>query len=235
MLKIFHSDIHCTMHISSAVVSADLSQCYDAVVHAIAMMAMRAFVVPAVAIKLVITFLQTMYFWLRTAHGVSTAPFHGTPANPFMGLSQGSGWEPSGFTAVLTLTIDTYKDAGNGVAYVSPVTMATMFLVAILFVNDTGLLMRAVSTSTTDRKFWTSIQKALDNWAGIVMVTGGSVKPKKCQVSVNLWRFERGVVKLKTRRRLPKTPITVLQKDRSRARIPLLELGKSRKMLGFYS
>ena len=46
MLKILHNDIHRTMNINSAVVSADLKNCYDAAYHLIASIAVRAMGVP---------------------------------------------------------------------------------------------------------------------------------------------------------------------------------------------
>ena len=42
MLKKFHNDIHRTMHINSAVVSANLKNCYDAIHHSIASIAVQA-------------------------------------------------------------------------------------------------------------------------------------------------------------------------------------------------
>ena len=64
MLRIFHNDIHRTMHINSAVISADLKNCYDAVHHLIASIAVQAMGVPVLAVKLVLSCLQTMLFWL---------------------------------------------------------------------------------------------------------------------------------------------------------------------------
>ena len=61
-LKVFHNDIHRTMYIPSQLVSADLDNCYDAVQHAISCIALHAFGVPDLAISLILTSLQTMFF-----------------------------------------------------------------------------------------------------------------------------------------------------------------------------
>jgi len=64
MSKTLHNDIHRTLHLPSAVVSADLKECYDAVNHAICSVGLQAFGVPILAIKLMLLVLQTMSFWL---------------------------------------------------------------------------------------------------------------------------------------------------------------------------
>ena len=86
MLKMFHNDIHQTMHINSAVVSADLKNCYNAIHHLIVNIAVQAMGVPVLAVKLVISCLQTMLFWLRIAHGITETPFGCTTSKTFMTL-----------------------------------------------------------------------------------------------------------------------------------------------------
>jgi hypothetical protein len=86
MLKMFHNDIHQTMHINFVVVSADLKNCYNAAHHSIASISVQAMGVPVLAVKLVLLWLQTIFFWLRTVHGIAKTPFGGTASKPFMTL-----------------------------------------------------------------------------------------------------------------------------------------------------
>ena len=94
MIKCLHNDINRTLHIPAAVVSADLGNCYDAVNHAMCSIALQAFGVPVLAVKLMLSCLQTMFFWLKTAFGTSKQPFCGSLDFPFLGLGQGSGGAP---------------------------------------------------------------------------------------------------------------------------------------------
>ena len=64
MLNILHNDTHCTMYINSAVVSADLKNWYNAVHHLVTSIAVQAMEVPVLTVKLVLSCLQTMFFWL---------------------------------------------------------------------------------------------------------------------------------------------------------------------------
>ena len=64
MLNILHNDIHRTMHINSAVVGADLKNCYNAIHHSIASIAVQATGISVLSVKLVLSCLQTIFFWL---------------------------------------------------------------------------------------------------------------------------------------------------------------------------
>ena len=189
MLKVYHNDMHRTVHIPSVVISADLANCYDAVQHAVSCIALRGFGVPHLAISMVLMCLQTMFFWLRTAFGVCSNPFHSTTENPFFGLAQGSGFALPTFQAVSTLMINAYKSMGNGCTYFFPVTLTIFAFGAILYVDDTELLMRVQLPTTPDMKFFNMIQKLLSNWAAIVMATGASIKQKKSYVRISSYCF----------------------------------------------
>lgn len=85
MLKILHCDINRTMYLPYSVVSADFANCYGAVNHGIAALAILAFGVPHIAVEIFLTCLQSMYFWLRTAFGISGTLFHDTyNGQPFL-------------------------------------------------------------------------------------------------------------------------------------------------------
>lgn len=194
MIKVLHNDIHRTLHIPSAVVSADLANCYDAVNHAICSIALQAFGVSIMAIRLMLSCLQTVYFWLLTAFGVADKPFHGTPEFPFFGLGQGKGMTPGCFTVDSTLMINAYKRLGYGCHYTSCVTGVVFFLAAVLYVDDTDLLLR-VSTPRqmrSDKDFFTHIQNTINDWGRPFITTGGSLKPIKSYVSVNSYKFQGG-------------------------------------------
>ena len=231
MMKILHCDVHRTLHVPYSVVSADLANCYDAVNHAVAALALLCFGVPHMAIKLVLTCLQSMFFWLRTAFGISATPFHGTAVNPFFGISQGGGFAPPTFQAVSALMINAYKDFGHGVQFISPVTGTVLFFAAVLYVDDTDLLLRADTPECTDEEFFGKIQRAVRDWARIVMVTGGSLKPAKCHASIGSFKYVNGVAKLKTSRSSNVT-LLVPQKDAPDETIDIIKPTDSKKTLG---
>ena len=235
MLKKFHNDIHRTMHINSAVVSADLKNCYDAVHHLIASIAVQAMGVPLMAVKLVLSCLQPMFFWLRTAHGVAETPFGGTTSKPFMTLGQGGGHSPSHFTGVYTLMILSYKKLGHGCCYTSAILGVVFLFAAILYVVDTDLLLRVNNITDTDEEFIKLIQNAVMDWGLLVQATGGSLNKKKCYVSINSFKFVGGKAVLKKAFELPAKVIIISQPDGIDVPIPIIDPTMSKKTLGVLS
>jgi hypothetical protein len=235
MMKILHNDIHRTMHIPSAVVSADLRNCYDSVLHSILSIGLQSVGVPLLAIKLVMLTLQTMSFWLLTAFGESKQAFGGTTDNPFFGISQGGGWSPSAFAIDSTLMINAYKRLGHGCNYISAITGTIFFFAAILYVDDTDLLVIARSPTEPLEEFYSRIQSFLWDWAKLVQASGGSLKPPKCYVSINTYKFVGGKARVQKLREAAAPTFTVPQPDGSTAEIITIEPTTAKKTLGVWT
>jgi hypothetical protein len=109
LCKVLFCDYVRALHIIAGIPSVDLGNCYDAVSHPIASIALQAFRVPLLTVVLALSVLQTMTFYLRTGYGVSKNGYGGTVDDPTFGLGQGNGMAPSGFTAVSSLMDEAYK------------------------------------------------------------------------------------------------------------------------------
>ena len=131
--------------------------------------------------------------------------------------------------------INAYKSMGHGCIYISPVTLTFFTLAAILYVDDTDLLMRARGPRTPDRKFCEEIQRAINAWAEIVIATGGSIKTKKSYVSINSYRFREGKAILKRRRCMPRKFFTVPQPSGQTDKIEVIETSEAKKTLGVFT
>ena len=92
----FFCGIARALHRTAAVESVDLANCYDAVAHPIANLALQSFKVCATMVAMMLSILQTMKFYLRTGFGQSTTSYGETKDDPTMGLAQGNGAAPPG-------------------------------------------------------------------------------------------------------------------------------------------
>jgi hypothetical protein len=106
-----------------------------------------------------------MTFYLRTGYGVSQQGYGGSPYDPTFGIGQGNGMAPSGFLAVSTLMIETY--AWSGVQFI---------LAAIIYVDDTDLLIVACSLDIHLDDFFHQTQEAVMDWGLIIQATGTGTK-----------------------------------------------------------
>jgi hypothetical protein len=71
LCKVLFCDYVCVLHIVAGIPSVDLGNCYNAVSHPIASIALQAFKVPLLTVVLSLSVLQTMTFYLRTGYGMS--------------------------------------------------------------------------------------------------------------------------------------------------------------------
>ena len=106
-----------------------------------------------------------------------------------MGLSQGSGLAAAGFQALSTVMVEGYKSMGHGCRYVSAITATIFSFAAVLYVDDTDLLMKAADPDAGDKKFFHEVQTAIDDWCGLVRASGGSCRADKCYASIGLFNF----------------------------------------------
>jgi hypothetical protein len=122
----------------------DLANCYDAVTHPIASIALQSFKVCKVMMAMMLYVLKTMTWYLKTAFGQSKISFGGTALDPSMGLGQGNGAVPPGFLAVCTLMINVYCNLGHGVTFIGAWAQDAFTLAAVLFVDDSDLFHMAI-------------------------------------------------------------------------------------------
>ncbi len=111
-------DIAQALHKTAAIESVDLANCYDAVAHPIANIALQSFQICKVMVTMMLYVLKTMTWYLKTAFGQSKISSGGTALDPSMGLGQGNGAAPPGFLAVSTLMINVYCNLGHGVTFI---------------------------------------------------------------------------------------------------------------------
>ncbi len=123
--------------------------------------------------------LETMTWYLKTAFGQSEISFGGMVLDPSMGLGQGNVAAPPGFLAVCTLMINVYCNLGHGVMFIGAWARDPFTLSAVLYMDDSNLFHMAIGMPS-DVECLQLVQSATSDLAGLVHVTGGSLKPQKC-------------------------------------------------------
>ena len=105
LCTVLFCDIIRALHVTAAINSVDLANCYDAVSHPFASISLQYFGVSRIMAIMMLLVLQTMTFYLRTGFGISIVTYGGTKVDPTMGLAQGNGAASPGFTGVSTVQI----------------------------------------------------------------------------------------------------------------------------------
>ena len=119
--------------------------------------------------------LLIMNFWLRNAYDDADTDFDGTQEQPYMGLGQGSRRSNPRFTPPAAPMISAYKRKKFHAKIKSAWLGLLMILVAIMYVDNMDMLLRAENNQTTE-EFFEFIQAAIDFWGMLVMDSGRSLK-----------------------------------------------------------
>ena len=90
----------CQSWVSAGLSSIDTANCYNSIAHAIASLVFQAFGVPEEAIESMLTAIQDMKYFLRTAYGDSKHCAGSTIELKFQGLCQGNGAAPAGWAVI---------------------------------------------------------------------------------------------------------------------------------------
>ncbi len=138
---------------TAAIESVDLANCYNAVAHPIASIALQSFKVRKVMVAMMLYVLETMTWYLKTAFGKSQISFGGTRWDPSMGLGQGNGAAPPRFLAVCTLMINVYHNLGHGVDFTGAWSRDAFTLGAVLYVDDSDLFHMAQETPLDEGQY----------------------------------------------------------------------------------
>ena len=165
---------------AAAVSSIDAANCYDSVAHAIVSLCFQAFGVPVNAVESMLTTIQNMKYFLRTAFGDSKGFRGSTICIKFQGLCQGSRAAPGGWAVISITILGAHKREGHGGHFICPVTKVREHLAAILFVDDTDLLHINMELDESANQVHAAMQDSIESWGRLLIASGGAFKPSKC-------------------------------------------------------
>ncbi len=112
LTKQFFCNSSCSLHHPAGLGECDFGNCYDRAAHPLTSIALQSWGIPASAIRVLLTTMQTMQYVLKTGFGESTETYGGMSASPNSGLGQGSGASPPGFMALGSLIVNAYITEG---------------------------------------------------------------------------------------------------------------------------
>lgn len=161
--------------------SNDAKSCYDWIVHSIAALAMQRLGLPPQPMKCMITTLQNMNHYIRTAFGDSDQTLQGSQqAVPFQGILQGNGAGPTLWLAVSTPLFAMMKTAKHGIKYRTSISKEFDSIIGFAFIDDTDIVEGDFQMGHLDiDTVFDNMQEAIDRWEGGMKTTGGAIRPDK--------------------------------------------------------
>eukprot|EP00804_Cyclotella_cryptica_P006975 CCRYP_007113-RA/>CCRYP_007113-RA protein AED:0.75 eAED:0.75 QI:0/-1/0/1/-1/0/1/0/1178 len=180
LAKVLFYDISRQLRAPAALASVDAANCYDRVAHAIASLVFRSFGSPLPMTLSMLTAIQQMQFFLRTAFGDSDRAVGSRIHLRTQGFMQGNGASPAGWTAISIVILQAHKSRGHGASFHCPISEMTKDLSCILYVDDNDLIHMCEEEEDTIYTAHAAIQKSISSWGELLIATGGALKPPKC-------------------------------------------------------
>ena len=164
----------------AGVSSVDADNCFDRIAHAMASLIFQACGVTANSATTMLSMIQEMQFFLRTAFGDSTTAAGSTFEIKTQGLCQGSGAAPAGWMVISITILQAHKANGHGATFLCPISGESFNLAAILFVDDTDVIHFRMHANESTMEAHQRLQESVLSWGNLLIATGGSLKPVKC-------------------------------------------------------
>jgi hypothetical protein len=116
----------------AAIVSVDVSNCYDRIAHAMASLIFQAFGVPLTAVETMLGAIENMKFFLHTGFGNSKSFAGSGISMKTQGLMQGNGTSPAGWAVISICILGAHGKKGHGAKFYCPISNLRHHLSAIL-------------------------------------------------------------------------------------------------------
>ena len=162
-----------------ATMSADADKCYDRINHIVMSLLLMAIVGSVGSVAAMLSPIQTMKFFQRTARGDSTTFMGGRGKdNPLQGLCQGNGAAPACWLMLSSVLMHCYKRQGFGSRILSPMSGVIIDFLGEIYVHDTDLIVTQPNFTTAEET-QEGLKEAAWAWASGLNATGGAINPEK--------------------------------------------------------
>lgn len=234
LAKILTYDIVRQCRLTAAISSVDAANCYDSIAHAIASLIFQACRVPVAGVEAMLSAIQEMKYFLRTAFGDSKDYLSSKVVVKFQGLCQGNGAAPAGWAAITI--VNAHKRKRHSAVFMCPITNKIMNLAVILYVDDCDLLHIDMTCNDSVYVTYEKMQDSVMNWGRLLIASGGLYKPSKCFYHLISFQWERdGQWSYEANQDKPELEMRVPMPDRNMASIDHLAVSTARETLGIWT
>ncbi len=129
-----------TWHHPVGLGECDFSDCYDQAAHPPTSIALPRWQIPVMVIRVLLTSMQVMQYFLKTGFGKSSKSYGGTSDSPNSGLGQRSGASPPGFLVLSLLIVNAYRFQGHNAKITLAFVEQLFSLAAVMYIDDTEIL-----------------------------------------------------------------------------------------------
>lgn len=172
-------DIFRQKKIAGTLTSVDAAACYDRMAHSIISLCAQGLGMPTTVLVCLLTTIQNMKFFLRTAHGDSDKFYGGPCAIPLQGCCQGNGGGPAMWIAVCMSLMKQFLKKGIIPCFRKAISGEEVTTAGGVYVDDATLAAAAQPQDESFEDLRLRTQHNVLQWQGDLQVTGGDCKLQK--------------------------------------------------------
>ena len=178
--KVLTMDILRQLRRAGFLCSNDAMQCYDRIVHSVAILAMLSRGGDSKALHSLFSTLQNGEHSVMTGRGISTQTYGGKSRMaqgllPLQGVLQGNGMGPFIWALISTVLISCMHQMGHVAVLTGCLSGLVVAFMGYAFVDDTDLCYTARDNETPATSILHDFQAAVDCWEGVLRSTGGGI------------------------------------------------------------
>ena len=177
---------------NGAFITMDLRNCFDRMAHPVTSLSVQRLGVSANVTKCMIKTICRMKHYIRTAYGDSDWSYIGTDEKPLQGSIQGNGAASPMFVAISCVILAFLESTTKGISVLSAISLTLFTLSAIMYVDDTDILIAADEPHHDVPEVQVKSQKAATAYQKGVQQTGGNVRPDKCRWYLIAFQWKAG-------------------------------------------
>ena len=170
----------------------DLMQCFDRMTHNACAIATRRFGVNPFVVQSMITTIQKMRHFIRSAYGDSRRSYGDDKENPLQGGGQGNGAAGPFFIALASILLPILESKVDGINLFSAISLTAITLIAVIYVDDSDFLIAARTPHESVTSVLERTQQAANVWQESVHQTGGAIRPHKCRWTIVDFKWRQG-------------------------------------------
>ena len=183
-----------------------------------------------------ITAIEEMNYFLRTAYGDYKEYVGSTIEVEYQGLCQGNEAAPAGWAVISIKIINAHKRKGQGGHFICTISRRDGHLADILFSDDTYLIHINMNQDQSVYEANAAMQESIVNWRRLLITTGESLKPiKHFYYMVSFVCSSDGRWKYEPNEEDKEIDIVVPMPDGSSVTIEHVAVGKSKETLGMHT
>ena len=178
--------------------ASDLHQCFDRMAHPVCSLVSQRLGVHTNIVKCMLTAIQQMNHTVRTGYGDANVSYGNCTERPLQGGGQGNGASLPLFVAISCILISVLESAVKGVYFRTAMSLTLIHFIAIMYVDDTDILLAALDDTETIHEVIKRAKKAASVWQKAVLDSGGAARPDKCYWSAidfewtgGKWRYKK--------------------------------------------